>query len=150
MSGSNELLLLRLALIGIIFLFVLVTAMTLRSGVRTTVTTAARPRQGAARAMGMRLVITSPGETGLAPGAEFAVAGTMTLGRNADNGIVLGDASISNQHARMERVRDGWRIVDLGSTNGTFVNGRGVDGSGVVLRGGEQISVGAVTLRFGG
>ena len=149
MSGSNELLLLRLALIGIIFLFVLIAARTMRSGVRSTMV-AARPRQAAPRLAGMRLVVTSPGETGLAPGAEFAVAGTMTLGRDADNGIVLGDASISNQHARMERVRDGWRIVDLGSTNGTFVNGRGVGGGGVVLRGGEQISLGAVTLRFGG
>ena len=149
MSGSNELLLLRLALIAIIFVFVFVTALTLRSGVRTTAI-AARPRQAATRVAGMRLVVTSPGETGLAPGTEFMVAGTMTLGRDSDNGIVLGDASISNQHARMERVRDGWRIVDLGSTNGTFVNGRGVDGRGVVLRGGEQISVGAVTLRFGG
>lgn len=149
MSGSNELLLLRLALIGIIFLFVLIAARTMRSGVRSTMVPA-RPRQAAPRLAGMRLVVTSPGETGLAPGAEFAVAGTMTLGRDADNGIVLGDASISNQHARMERVRDGWRIVDLGSTNGTFVNGRGVDGGGVVLRGGEQISLGAVTLRFGG
>ena len=149
MSGSNELLLLRLALIGIIFLFVLIAARTMRSGVRSTMV-AARPRQAAPRVAGMRLVVTSPGETGLSPGAEFAVAGTMTLGRDADNGIVLGDASISNQHARMERVRDGWRIVDLGSTNGTFVNGRGVDGGGVVLRGGEQISLGAVTLRFGG
>ena len=150
MSGSNELLLLRLALIGIIFLFVLVTAMTLRSGMRSPAAVAVRPRQETRRPMGMRLVVTSPGETGLAPGAEFAVAGTMTLGRDGDNGIVLVDASISNQHARMERVRDGWRIVDLGSTNGTFVNGRSVDGRGVVLRGGEQISVGAVTLRFGG
>ena len=149
MSGSNELLLLRLALIGIIFLFVLIAARTMRSGVRSTMV-AARPRQAAPRVAGMRLVVTSPGETGLAPGAEFAVAGTMTLGRDADNGIVLGDGSISNQHARMERVRDGWRIVDLGSTNGTFVNGRGVAGGGVVLRGGEQISLGAVTLRFGG
>ena len=148
MSGSNELLLLRLALIGIIFMFVLVTALSLRSGVRTSVAVV-RPRQGAPRAAGMRLVVTSPGETGLAPGSEFAVAGTMTIGRDADNGIVLGDASISNQHARLERVRDGWRIVDLGSTNGTFVNGRGLDGSGLILRGGEQISVGAVTLRFG-
>lgn len=149
MTGSNELLLLRLALIGIIFLFVLVTALTLRSGLQTSVPVV-RQRQGAPRAPGMRLVVIAAGETGLPPGTEFAVAGTMTLGRDSDNGIALADASISNQHARMERVRDGWRIVDLGSTNGTFVNGRGVDGGGVTLRGGEQISVGAVTLRFGG
>lgn len=146
MSGSSELLLLRLALIAIIFLFVLVTALTMRAGVQITVAMA-RPRHGVPGRMGMRLVVTSPGETGLVPGSEFAVAGTMTLGRDGDNGIVLGDGSISNRHARLERVRDGWRLVDLGSTNGTFVNGRGVDGGGVVLRGGEQISFGAVTMR---
>ena len=146
MSGSSELLLLRLALIAIIFLFVLFTALTMRAGVLTT-GVVARPRQGVPGRTGMRLVVTSPGETGLVPGTEFAVAGTMTLGRDGDNGIVLGDASISNRHARLERVRDGWRLVDLGSTNGTFVNGRGVDAGGVVLRGGEQISFGAVTMR---
>lgn len=146
MSGSNELLLLRLALIGIIFLFVLVTSLTLRGGLRST-TTRSRARTPAVGVRGLRLVVTSPGETALVPGAQFAVAGTMTLGRDSDNGIVLGDGSISNRHARIERVRDGWRIVDLGSTNGTFVNGRGVDGGGVVLRGGEQISLGAVTMR---
>lgn len=149
MSGSSELLLLRLGLIAVIFVFVLVTSLTLRAGLRTPVA-AARPRQGMPRGGTARLVVIAPGETGLAPGVEFAVAGMMTLGRDHDNGIALGDASISNQHARLERVRDGWRIIDLGSTNGTFVNGRGVDGGGVVLRGGEQISLGAVTLRFGG
>ncbi|MEP7216332.1 MAG: FHA domain-containing protein [Anaerolineaceae bacterium] len=146
MSGSGELLLLRLALIAIIFLFVLVTALTMRAGLRTTVPLA-RPRQPVPARMGMRLLVMSPGETGLLPGAEFAVAGTMTLGRDSDNGIVLGDASISNRHARLERVRDGWQLTDLGSTNGTFVNGRGIYGGGVVLRGGEQISFGAVTMR---
>ncbi|MEP6870880.1 MAG: FHA domain-containing protein [Anaerolineaceae bacterium] len=145
MSGSSELLLLRLTLIAIIFLFVLFTALTMRAGLRTTAV--AHPRQGVPGRMGMRLVVTSPGETGLVPGTEFAVAGTMTLGRDGDNGIVLGDASISNRHARLERVRDGWRLVDLKSTNGTFVNGRGVGAGGVVLRGGEQISFGAVAMR---
>ncbi|MEO6398061.1 MAG: FHA domain-containing protein [Tepidiformaceae bacterium] len=148
MSSSGELLLLRLALILVIFAFVAFTALSLRRGL-TAPAAAVRTRPSGQRPGSVRLVVTSPGETGLAPGAAFTVAGMMTLGRDSDNGIVLGDPSISNQHARLERVRDGWRIVDLGSTNGTFVNGRGVEGGGVLLRGGEQISVGAVTLRFG-
>lgn len=146
MSGPAELLALRLALIGVLFLFVLVTAMTMRSGLRTAAAPLRRPISP--RPGGPRLVLVSPGETGLDPGSEFAVAGRMTLGRDITNGIVLGDSSVSSQHARIERTRDGWRIVDLGSTNGTFVNGRGVDQRGFILRGGEQLSVGAITLRF--
>ena len=90
-----------------------------------------------------------PGETGLASRArEFPVAGVMSLGRDLSNGIVLADPSVSTRHAQLERLRDGWRLTDLGSTNGTTVNGRPIDGHGVMLRGGEQIAVGVVVVRF--
>ncbi len=145
MSAPTELLVLRLGLIGIIFLFVLVVALTMHSGVQVTNVIAPRAR---ATVRGPRLVLLRPGETGLAAGAEFAVAGVMSIGRESSNGIVLPDPSISTRHAEIERIRDGWRLADLGSTNGTMVNGRPVDGRGVALRGGEQISLGAVLLKF--
>ena len=145
MSGSAELLALRLGLIGVIFLFVLIAAMTMRSGLRTV---SVLQRTGPDRGTGPRLVLVTPGETGLHPGSEFAVAGRMTLGRDVGCSIVLGDSSVSGQHARIDRTRDGWRVIDLGSTNGTFVNGRGVDRRGFLLRGGEHLAVGAITLRF--
>lgn len=145
MSDSTELLVLRLALTGTLFAFVLAVALTMRSGLSTS--RVSLPR-AVARAAGARLTLLLPGETGLVPGTEFAVAGVMTLGRDPGNGIVLGDASVSGRHARVERTADGWRIADLGSTNGTFINGHQVDGRGVELRGGEQLVVGALRLRF--
>jgi hypothetical protein len=143
-SDSTELVVLRLGLIAVVFLFAFVVALTMRSGLRST----AGVSSARARAQGPRLVVVSPGETGLSPGAEFSLAGEMSLGRDPDNGIVLGDPSVSGTHATLERVRDGWRLTDLGSTNGTMSNGRPVDGRGVLLRGGERVSLGAVVLRF--
>jgi pSer/pThr/pTyr-binding forkhead associated (FHA) protein len=144
MSTSTELLVLRLALIGVIFLFVIIAAATMKNGVRiTNVVTAARTRTA-----GSKLVLVDPADTGLAPGIEFNVAGSMSLGRNSSSSIVLHDPSVSGLHASLEQTRGGWQLLDLGSTNGTFVNGQPIDGRGVLLRGGEQINLGAVTLRF--
>lgn len=146
MSSSIELLTLRLGLIALIFVFVLITALTMRSGLRLTSILQSGPSR--ARASSPRLVLLVPGETRLNPGTEFPVAGTMSLGRDPGNGIVLGDPSVSGIHASFERVRNGWRLTDLGSTNGTTMNGRQVDQRGVLLRGGERLSLGIVVLRF--
>jgi hypothetical protein len=45
------------------------------------------------------------------------------LGRDVTNDIALGDAEVSRQHARLTRTPGGVVVEDLGSTNGTFVNG---------------------------
>lgn len=144
MSNSTELVVLRLGLIAIVFAFALVTALTMRSGLRST----QERSHTRGRMRGPRLVVVSPGETGLTPGSAFSVGGEMSVGRDPDNGIVLGDPSVSGVHASLERVRDGWRLTDLKSTNGTMLNGRRIDGRGALLRGGEQVSFGAVVLRF--
>lgn len=151
MSGSTELLVLRLVLIGIVFLFVLIAAVVLRSGLRARAPAERRgPGPAARRTPAPRLVVLSPANSGLRPGAEFHLAGTMTIGRDDDNGISLGDSSISGQHAVIEATARGWRVRDLGSTNGTFVNGRAVDGRGALLKGGQHVALGAVTFRFMG
>lgn len=146
MSGSTELLVLRLALIAILFLFVLAAAFAMRSGLRRPAPAAAAARRRAAA--GPRLVVLSPANTGLPVGTEFALAGEMALGRDPANGIMLGDVSVSGEHAIIEHTRQGWRVADLGSTNGTLVNGRRLNGRAALLRGGEQITFGAVVLRF--
>ena len=152
MNDSSELLVLRLALIGIIFFFVLAAAFALRSGLRPRAVSLPRAPSATAggRVQGPRLVLLAPANTGLAPGTEFLLAGQMTLGRDAGNGIILPDASVSGRHALLEQTRQGWRVADLGSTNGTVVNGRTLDGRPMPLRGGEQIILGAVVLRFQG
>jgi pSer/pThr/pTyr-binding forkhead associated (FHA) protein len=81
-------------------------------------------------------------------GDEIALAGEMTVGRDLANGIVLGDPSVSAFHAVIAVTRDGWRVTDTGSTNGTLVAGRTVEPRGTVLHGGEEISFGKVVVRF--
>ncbi|HEY2524721.1 MAG TPA: FHA domain-containing protein [Candidatus Binataceae bacterium] len=65
----------------------------------------------------------------------------ITVGAAADNDLVLNEPTASRQHAALERRWGRWRVVDLGSTNGTYLNGRRVVGPTRVARGDE--------LRFG-
>jgi pSer/pThr/pTyr-binding forkhead associated (FHA) protein len=64
------------------------------------------------------------------------------VGRGAHNDIIVADESVSDSHAKLQRREDGWYVVDMGSTNGTYVGGRRIDG--------EAPLVGAPDLRFGG
>ncbi len=143
MSGSTELLVLRLALIVVVFLAVVAITASLRASLLPR--PAPRPPQTAPR--GWRVVIEAPGETGLRPGAPYPLAGKVIIGREPSSGIVLGDPSVSARHASIEQTRGGWKLRDLGSTNGTSVNGRTVGPEGSLLRGGERVGLGAVVVR---
>jgi pSer/pThr/pTyr-binding forkhead associated (FHA) protein len=72
----------------------------------------------------------------------------VTIGRAQDNIVSLPqDEFASGHHARIESQRDGVWIIDLGSTNGTFVNGARLDGRRK-LREGDVVQVGDTELRF--
>ena len=67
-----------------------------------------------------RLVV----RTGPNPGMAFDLTKEVTLlGRDVTNDIALGDSEVSRQHARLTRTPGGIVVEDLGSTNGTFING---------------------------
>ena len=58
-------------------------------------------------------------------GKTFQLArGTTTIGRQADNDICFTDAKVSKHHAKIIEERGHFRLVDLASTNGTYVNGK--------------------------
>jgi ABC transport system ATP-binding/permease protein len=70
----------------------------------------------------------------------------LTIGRDPRNDLVLDDPRVSRRHALLRRVGDSFRIEDLGSTNGSFLNGRRVDRAD--LREGDHLQLGGQTLRF--
>jgi transcriptional regulator with PAS, ATPase and Fis domain len=70
----------------------------------------------------------------------------LEIGRSPECGVVLPDTEASRIHARLERAGDGWRVFDLGSANGVFVNGSRV--ASRPLRGGEVVRIGATLCRF--
>lgn len=73
--------------------------------------------------------------------------GGATLGRSRQCDVVLGDPNISRQHAELRPRGGSWVLTDLGSTNGSRINGHPVERSEVV-RPGDEIELGATTLRF--
>jgi pSer/pThr/pTyr-binding forkhead associated (FHA) protein len=76
-------------------------------------------------------------------------AGTITIGRRADNAVPLPwDGEVSRLHAQLERLGRDWIVVDDGlSRNGTWVNGDRVSGRRR-LRDGDRLVVGETSMRF--
>jgi pSer/pThr/pTyr-binding forkhead associated (FHA) protein len=70
----------------------------------------------------------------------------LTIGRMPECDVALSDPNVSRKHAEVRRQGTGFVLVDLGSTNGTRVNGAGVKER--ALNNGDEITVGATKLRF--
>jgi hypothetical protein len=79
-------------------------------------------------------------------GVSLPVAGPIVIGRSPGADIVIGDDFVSGKHARLSPSGDGVVIEDLGSTNGTILNGQRVVGARP-LRSGDMIDIGAVRLK---
>jgi ABC-2 type transport system ATP-binding protein len=78
-------------------------------------------------------------------GREFPVSGTVLVGRDPSADVVLADSEISSRHASFMPLDGGIAVEDLGSTNGTFVNGNRVTGSHQ-LQAGDRIRIGATVV----
>jgi hypothetical protein len=89
-------------------------------------------------------VVESPA---LPSGRSLALAPTaaLRLGRAPDNDLPLEDTFVSSHHARLSSTSDGLLLEDLGSTNGTYVNGE--ETNRAWLRPGDEISIGDTVFR---
>ncbi|HLX04931.1 MAG TPA: FHA domain-containing protein, partial [Candidatus Binatus sp.] len=108
------------------------------------------PKQGVADKLpteknnaGSRLVAL-----GSSPPREYSLdKQTIAIGTHPSNDVVLDDSTVSRRHATITRKSGGFELADLGSTNGTFVNGRRLSGP-TALKSGDEIKFGAVRLAF--
>jgi pSer/pThr/pTyr-binding forkhead associated (FHA) protein len=79
-------------------------------------------------------------------GQRFELRAPLEIGREAAGIGLASDASASRRHARLEPMGTGWQVVDLGSTNGTLVNGAKV--TSAMLRPGDVLTIGSSQFRF--
>lgn len=128
----------RLGLLGLLYLFLAAVARILLRDLRA----AARGPVVAGRLV----VLEAPGGDP-APGSVVPVQAVTTIGRDVNNDLVLADPHVSAEHAILTFRARTWFVEDLGSTNGTFLNGRRVDGIAELLPG-DELRAGGVRLRL--
>jgi hypothetical protein len=73
-------------------------------------------------------------------------AGPWTVGRSQENDITVNDPNVSRRHARISRADDGYVVEDLGSTNGTLLDGAPIDRERI--DGGDELTFGQTAARF--
>ena len=73
--------------------------------------------------------------------------GGATMGRSRQCDVTVDDPNVSRQHAEVRPRGGSWVLSDLGSTNGSRLNGHRVEGS-EVLKPGDEIELGTTVLRF--
>ena len=73
--------------------------------------------------------------------------GGVTMGRSRECDVVLQDPNVSRQHAEVRPRGGSWVLADIGSTNGSRLNGRWIEGS-EVLKAGDEIELGSTRLTF--
>lgn len=99
------------------------------------------PAQLAGASLACELIDIKSGRTW-----RVSVDNTVIGREEATADLVLADTNVSRRHAELSRVDDGWVIADLGSTNGTRVNGQRVTSQ--MLQSGDVITLGLIELQF--
>lgn len=139
-------LLLRIAFIGLIYVFLYQLArVSLRELVTIGQAVGQQERRSGANRLTATLVVIDPAESSFEAGESIPLSTYTTVGRGPDNALVIDDSFTSSTHAEIVREGDSWLVRDLGSTNGTFVNDRRVR-SQAWIQSGDEIAFGNVVV----
>jgi hypothetical protein len=145
MAGADWVYLaLRLIFIAAIYWFV---AMVVRTALRELRVLASRPAAPSkSDAAAGQLALLDGGESHLRPGVTWDLEPAMTIGRRPGNAVEIDDPFLSGRHAEVVQDAGEWWLQDLGSTNGTLLNGTPVVAL-TALRPGDIVQFGNVRLQ---
>ncbi len=129
----------RIAFLGLLYLFLLFVVRALLRDLRSAT------REPVAE-LGRLTVIASPSGDP-PPGATFPLDAVTAIGRDVNNAVVVEDPFASAEHAVLTFRGRAWYVEDVGSTNGTYVNGSRIDGL-APLGFGDELQVGQVRFRL--
>lgn len=138
---------LRYAFLFLLYLFVLLVARTIYRELSPAPDTVKR-RRTAGKVGGKRgpfLLLTE--REGRRRRVDWDASGELLIGRAPECSLCLQDEFVSNLHAKLYQVEGRFYIEDLGSTNGTYVNGRRINYP-TELRGGDNVKVGNTLMVF--
>jgi len=139
------LLILRIALVVLLYLFLWQVIRAVRADVRRA--SNARPGAVGPAAPPGALIVVDPGPLPLTPGLRIPLEPKTTLGRSPTNTIVLEDSFVSSQHTLLYWNNKQWWVQDLQSRNGTLLNQQPVL-QPVALHPGDILQIGHVKLKF--
>jgi FHA domain len=129
----------RIAFLGLLYLFLVFVVRALLRDLR------AASREPATE-LGRLIVLASP--SGEPPvGAVYPLDAVTGIGRDVNNAVVVDDPFASADHAMLTFRGRTWYVEDVGSTNGTYVNGTLIDGLAPIGFG-DEVQVGQVRFRL--
>lgn len=140
MSVDEALLLGRIAFVAALYLFLAVLAVLLRRELSA-------PSTRADERAPADMLVVEPSETGFEAGERIPLLALSRIGRDGENDIVLNDTFVSADHARLSWNGRGWVLEDLGSTNGTRVNGKPIRRA-APIKPGDLIEFGRVKVKL--
>jgi len=158
-STAVLLFLARALLLLFLYLFLYLVVQALRQDLHTATRNAARETRAEGRATpqsagplgpgisALQLQLIDAGQAPLLPGQRYSLRDPLLIGRSARNDITLEDDWVSAEHLRLRRLHGAWLAEDLGSTNGTRLNGRPLKGAARV-RAGDVLDLGRVKFKL--
>ncbi len=144
MDVETTILLLRIGLILLLYVFLVQVLIVIWRDLRGA---AAGPAQPPVAAEPVAHLVLLDGAAGVPVGSVFPLAANSTLGRVAPNTVVLPDPAVSARHSRLAYRQGEWWLEDLGSANGTYLNGAPVE-KPTPVRDGDEIELAQVKLRL--
>jgi len=145
-SSSLLILALRAVAIALLYLFILCVVAVVWRDWRVVARQVQAVRQSSIVALG-RLLVVDGGRTDLLPGQFFPLNVITGLGRLPSNTVIIEDPYASTEHALLSRRNGRWWLEDLGSKNGTLLNGERLTAPAIVATG-DEIGIGGVRLRI--
>lgn len=141
MDLSKLSLIFKIIIIGIIYIIIFIALRIMYKDVKN----GGRKVRSSRKSFGLE-VISAGNNSNLRRGGVIPVRGDITIGRKNDNLLILDDPYASSHHARVYVKNNDCILEDLGSTNGTLLNGERIEGK-EYLNSGDEIRIGSTSFR---
>lgn len=146
MTGSLLVLALRVVGVVLLYAFLLAVVAVIWRDWRALARQVSETRESFAAPLG-RLRVIEAAATDLTPGQSIPLSVVTGLGRSPSNTVIIEDPFASTEHAVLALRKGRWWLEDLGSRNGTLLNGERLAAPAIVVTG-DEVGIGGVRLRI--